>query len=206
MRLVFSRHGESEANVQRVFWNQPERYGLTPKGRQQAEALADALAEIHFTALYCSPVLRAVQTAKIVARWFQLTPEIADGLREYDVGILEGKKYSQEREDLYWQVVLQWMEQDNHDARIEGGESYNDIAARFMPFIATLEERYCDTEANLLLVSHGGTLRAMMPLLLSNVDKTFAMARPLGYTNPIVAELRDGEWVCLRWGKEGSLR
>jgi hypothetical protein len=24
----------------------------------------------------------------------------------------------------------------------------------------------------------------------------------MGYTNPIVAELRDGEWVCLRWGKE----
>jgi len=25
---------------------------------------------------------------------------------------------------------------------------------------------------------------------------------PMGYTNPIVAELRDGEWVCLRWGEE----
>jgi hypothetical protein len=24
----------------------------------------------------------------------------------------------------------------------------------------------------------------------------------MGYTNPIVAELRDGAWVCLRWGQE----
>jgi hypothetical protein len=43
---------------------------------------------------------------------------------------------------------------------------------------------------------------AMLPLLLSNVDKAFSLARPPVYSNPVVAELRDGEWVCLRWGKE----
>ena len=53
-----------------------------------------------------------------------------------------------------------------------------------MPLIARLEERYRDTEANVLLISHGGTLRAMLPLLLSNVDKAFSMAHPIGYTNP----------------------
>jgi len=68
VKLYFARHGESEANVQRIFWNQPEGYGLTDKGRAQAKALADALAGIQFAALYCSPVLRAVQTAQIVGR------------------------------------------------------------------------------------------------------------------------------------------
>ena len=205
MKLYFSRHGESEANVQQVFWNQREGYGLTDKGREQAEALAGSLAGVQFAALYCSPVLRAVQTAQIVGRRLNLTPQVAEGLWEYDVGILEGKPYSKEREDLYWQVVIQWMEHDNHDARIKGadknhpGESYNDIKARFMPLIRRLEDTYRDTEANVLLISHGGTLRAMLPVLLSNVDKAFSMAHPLGYTSPIVAELRDGEWVCLRW-------
>jgi broad specificity phosphatase PhoE len=143
-----------------------------------------------------------VQTAEIVGRRFGLTPQVVGGLREYNVGILEGKTYSKEREDLYWRVVLQWMEQDNHAAWIEGGESYNDIAARFMPLIADLEADYRDTDANVLLISHGGTLRAMLPLLLSNVDKAFVMARPFGYANPVVAELREGKWVCLSWGKE----
>ena len=109
MRLVFSRHGESEANVQQVYWNGPEGYGLTPKGRQQAEALADALAGIRFAALYCSPVLRAVQTAEIVGQRFGLMPQIVDGLREYDVGILEGRTYSEETHKLYGQVVERWM-------------------------------------------------------------------------------------------------
>ncbi|MBN1139801.1 MAG: histidine phosphatase family protein [Anaerolineae bacterium] len=202
MRLYFARHGESEANVQQVFWNKPHGYGLTGKGQEQAQALADSLAGIPFVALYCSPVLRAVQAAQIVGQRLGLTPEVAEGLWEYDVGILEGAKYSKEREAIYWQVVQQWMEHDHHEARIEGGESYNDIAARFMPLIARLEERYRDTEANLLLISHGGTLRAMLPLLLSNVDKPFSMARPIGYTVAVVAEQRDGEWVCLRWGEE----
>jgi probable phosphoglycerate mutase len=202
MKLVFSRHGESEANVQQVYWNLPGRFPLTPKGRQQAEALAEALAGFEFAGIYCSPVLRALETAQIVGRRFGLTPQIADGLREYHVGILEGRTYSQETHDLYEQARRQWVRHGNLNARIEGGESYNDIAARFVPMIAELEAHYQDTQAALLLISHGGTLGAMLPLLLCNVDLAYPIEHPMGYAHPIVAELRDGEWVCLRWVEE----
>jgi broad specificity phosphatase PhoE len=202
MKLYFSRHGESEANVQQVFWNQPEGYGLTDNGRAQADVLADSLAGITFAALYCSPVLRARQTAEIIGQRLHLIPQVTDGLREWDVGILEGQRYSEKTEACYWQVTKQWMEYGNLDAQIENGESYNDIKARFMLLIGKLEDIYRDTKANVLLISHGGTLRCMLPLLLSNIDNAFAMARPIGYTTPIIAELRDGAWVCLRWGEE----
>jgi probable phosphoglycerate mutase len=164
--------------------------------------LADSLAGIGFAALYCSPVLRAVQTARIVSQRLGLTPEVADGLREWHTGILEGQGYSVETQGLHWQVTEQWMKHDNHDARIEGGESYNDIKARFVPFVAGLKEMYRHTDANLLLISHGGTLRCMLPLLVSNLDNAFILHRPFGYATPIVVELRDGEWVCLCWGKD----
>ena len=42
----------------------------------------------------------------------------------------------------------------------------------------------------------------MLPLLISNIDRAFMLDRPVGYVTPIVAELRDGEWVCLRWGED----
>lgn len=202
MKLFFARHGESEANVQQVFWNQPEGYGLTDKGREQAAALADNLAGIQFAAIYCSPVQRAVQTAQIVGRRLGLAPEVADGLREWQTGILEGQGYSEETQGLHWWATEQWMVYDNHDARIEGGESCNDIKARFMPFIAGLEATYRHTETNLLLISHGGTLRAMLPLLVSNLDNASVLHRPFTYATPIVAELCDGQWVCLRWGED----
>jgi broad specificity phosphatase PhoE len=71
-----------------------------------------------------------------------------------------------------------------------------------MPLIDGLEETYRDTEANILLISHGGTLRAMLPLLVSNLDNTSVLHRRFAYATPIVIELRDGEWVCLRWGAD----
>jgi broad specificity phosphatase PhoE len=94
------------------------------------------------------------------------------------------------------------MLHDNHDARIDGGESFHDIRARFVPFVAGLKGMYRHTDANLLLISHGGTLRCMLPLLVSNIDNASVLHRPFGYATPIVVELRDDEWVCLRWGEE----
>jgi len=199
MRLYISRHGESEANVQQIYSNGLGVHGLTEVGRQQAAELAEHLRGTPFAALYCSPVLRAVQTAAIVAEQLGLTYQIEDGLREYDVGVLEGRTYDQETDRIYWEVTRQWMVEMNWDARIEGGESCNDIAARFMPFIRRLEGQYGQTEANLLLISHGGTLRCMLPLLLSNVDHAYALTASFGYASCIVAERQGGEWVCLRW-------
>lgn len=102
--------------------------------------------------------------------------------------------------DAGWRIVVQWMKHDRHDLRFPGGESYNDIAARFMPFIDRLEETYGHTEANVLIVSHGTALTTMLPLLLSNVNKSFVMSQPhFDGTFYVVAELRGSEWVCLRW-------
>ena len=201
MKLYFARHGESEANVQRIFWDRPYGYGLTDRGREQARALADSLADVGIAALYCSPILRAAQTAQIVGRRLNLTPEIEDALRERDVGILYGQEISPENLSLCYRITQQWMVHGNRDVRFEGGESYNDMVARFMPFIGRLEERYRDTDANVLLISHGITLGTMLPHLLSNVDWAFSSAHPFDGSFYAVAELRDDEWVCLRWGE-----
>jgi broad specificity phosphatase PhoE len=202
VRLYFTRHGESEANVQQIFWNGIEGYGLTEKGQAQAGQLANHLAGIDFAALYCSPVLRARQTAQIISRRLGIPCEIADGLREYDVGILEGQPYNEATHAIYWAATVEWLENENDDTRIEGGESLNDIRARFMPFIRGLERAHAGTDANVLCVGHGGTYRSMLPLLLSNVDRRSPLAQHIGYTMPIVAERRGSQWVCLQWGEE----
>ena len=205
MRLTFARHGESQANVQQVYWNGPQGYGLTPKGEEQAAALADLLAGREYAALYCSPVLRAVQTAELVGRRLGLTPEIADGLREFDVGILEGRTYDESTHKLYGRVLRQWMEEGKWEARIEGGESYHDMRARFMPFIHKLEDVHAGIDAHVLLIAHGGILRCMLPYLLSNLDQAYALTQHLSYATPIEVGRRGGDWVCLRWGVKALL-
>ena len=79
---------------------------------------------------------------------------------------------------MYWDVTAQWMERRNWEARIPGGESYHDVQARFMPLIHRLEDAYRATDANILLIGHGGTYRCMLPLLLSNIDHTSPLVQP----------------------------
>ena len=60
--------------------------------------------------------------------------EITDALREFDCGIIEGKSDPQS-----WQIHIQtrqaWFLHKEWAKRIEGGESFLDIQARFLPFI-----------------------------------------------------------------------
>jgi hypothetical protein len=58
------------------------------------------------------------------------------------------------------------------------------------------------SDAHVLLIAHGGILRSMLPLFVSNLQTEGAFTWQFGYAMPIVVERRGDEWVCLRWGDE----
>lgn len=66
-RLVLIRHGETDWNLEGRYQGQADP-PLNPRGRGQAEQLAEALVETNLTLLYTSPLQRAAQTAQIIAR------------------------------------------------------------------------------------------------------------------------------------------
>jgi broad specificity phosphatase PhoE len=68
MKITFVRHGESVANLLNKFSNRGLRHGLTERGRTQATALARQLGNLPVSRILSSPLLRAVQTAEILAR------------------------------------------------------------------------------------------------------------------------------------------
>ena len=68
MKLIFVRHGESEANVLRVISNHSLPHALTGRGRGQAHRLAERVQGSDIVRIYCSAILRARQTAEIVAQ------------------------------------------------------------------------------------------------------------------------------------------
>ena len=82
MRLYFARHGESEANTTGVFSNRPPGHALTAAGREQAQGLADRLRAEGIAQIYSSPLLRAQQTAEILAATVGAPVEVPDALRE----------------------------------------------------------------------------------------------------------------------------
>lgn len=81
MKLYFARHGESEANLLHEFSNRGLKHGLTEEGRQQAATLAGKLEGISVAKLFSSPLLRAIQTAQILADEPGVPYEITDALR-----------------------------------------------------------------------------------------------------------------------------
>ena len=197
MRLIFARHGQSEANVLRLMSNRDLQHGLTELGRAQAGELAASLASEKPAVLYCSPLLRAIQTAEIVGAACELVPHPVDALREPDCGDLEGKG-DPESWRIHDATVAAWLARDA-DARPPNGESFNDIRARFLPFIDGLVGAYRAMPVTLALIAHGSLLGRMLPQLCANLPIDAAIRYGMLNAQPIVVEVRPRGLLCVAW-------
>jgi len=97
--LYLLRHAATAANLERPARLQGRHHNppLAPLGVRQAEATRDFLAVRPVDACYCSPLLRAAQTAAIVAAPHRLVPTAVAGLTECDVGRWEGRSWDDVR-------------------------------------------------------------------------------------------------------------
>src|SRR5271165_87394 len=93
--LYLMDHGAAEGNPSRPH-GQKHNPPLARLGVRQAEATRDFLAIRPIDLCFCSPLLRAVQTASIVAAPHGLSPQTLEALTECDVGRWEG---------LDWQAI-----------------------------------------------------------------------------------------------------
>ena len=91
--IYFIRHGESEANVKKVFAGQKNDSLLTNKGRKQAKATAKEIIKekLKIDKIYSSPLRRAYETAEIIAKELGFDASaiiIEERIIEYDMGSL----------------------------------------------------------------------------------------------------------------------
>jgi broad specificity phosphatase PhoE len=199
MRLYFVRHGQSEANVLREFSNSGVKHPLTSLGVEQAGWLAQSLAGQQFAQIYSSPVLRAEQTAEILAQTLHAPVEVTESLREWSVGVLEGTR-DESGWALHQAVQEDWFLHGRLGSKISGGESYLEIRSRFVPFIEDLLQAGQGRAEQVLLVGHGGLYIAMLPEIFSNLDR-LAILNPPYFPNAayVLAETRPGGLFCLEW-------
>jgi broad specificity phosphatase PhoE len=198
MKFYFVRHGESEANILKEISNRGYKHGLTEKGRQQAAELANNLREAQVRHIFCSPLLRAVQTAQILSDTLAIEYDVTDALREFDCGIAESKSDA-ESWSLHRKVIEDWLIRGIYTARIEQGESFLDVQGRFVPFIEQLiqEQQEQDEAESLILVGHGALFICMLPLVLKNIHSTPIYHFP--NTGYVLAETCAGGLVGLEW-------
>lgn len=150
-----ARHGESDWNAANRFQGHSDR-PLTEIGRRQAEALAGELqATAMLTAVYSSPLRRALDTAALVGTRLGLTPVPVGDLREVDVGTWTGLSRA-EVERRFPDAFRRWL--DGGEGW-QQGETYTDMSSRVLEALSGLAEAH-DAE-EILVVSHGGPIRAI---------------------------------------------
>jgi broad specificity phosphatase PhoE len=192
--LYFARHGESEANVTHEFANRSTAHGLTSRGRRQAEELARRLAGAGITRIDTSPLARARQTAEVVSAALTVPCRTDEALREYDVGVLEGQAGPAAWEQ-YAELERAWLVGREWDRRHLGGESFDEVAARFGPYL----RRAAAAPGTVLAVTHGGLLRLMLPRFVSGVGYGFAHAAKIPNCGVVEVVTADAALSCRSW-------
>lgn len=199
MNIYFIRHGESVANVKRIISNRGNKHPLTELGQQQARDLASKLQPEKPVRFFCSPILRARQTAKILAdSWGVNTVDVRKELREYDLGELEDRSDAKAWGLYDWEMD-EWFKHNRLNVKVKGGESWLDIHDRFVPFIQSLVQLYGDQEGSLICLSHGGLYRVMLPQVVSNLPVKYALENPLSKTGVIRAVIQDRKINILQY-------
>jgi broad specificity phosphatase PhoE len=122
---------------------------MSELGKKQAENLALALKGEKLNAIYSSPLQRALETSRMIARYHNLEVQIEPELREFEVGALEGVLASTLCNNFGQFLV----ECNNGDCtkKMPGGESLSDLQQRSWMTVQRIVSRHAGTVA---LVSH----------------------------------------------------
>lgn len=105
--LIFIRHGETDWNRQKRFQGGRSDTELNARGLLQVELIANALLRENARVVVCSPLVRAVVTARVISGKLGLPVKVAEALRELDFGDFEGR-YEAELKREYGDSFEEW--------------------------------------------------------------------------------------------------
>ena len=148
--FLLVRHGEADWNVERRVQGHSDR-PLTQTGFAQAQALADQLADEPIDAVYSSDLARAHDTARVIADAHGLRVETLPELRERDFGTWEGLTDDEVFDRFPQARTGSWGD----------AETREELEARIVNAISRIASRHLD--GRVLVVTHGGPLRVLIP-------------------------------------------
>jgi broad specificity phosphatase PhoE len=170
--LLLARHGETDWNRARRWQGHADR-PLTDRGRAQATALAERLADIELDAVYSSDLRRARETAEAVARAQGLDVVELPELREVDVGSWEGLTRD-EAEVRFPDGFRRWRA---GGTGWDDGETYAAMSTRVLAAADRIANEH--EGGRILIVSHGGPIRAIHGAALEMDVEDYRRIRPV---------------------------
>lgn len=167
------RHGEVE-NPDHVVYADLQEFGLSDVGLAQAADAAEFLAERSISAVYASPLTRAMQTALLIARPHGLEIEVVEDFTEFGLSNRWRGVRWEELEDHFPGEVAAYLE---HPWDLPfSPESLDEMAARMKA--AIVERRVDHPDGELVVVSHQDALQAARFALTGQVFSSFRDDKP----------------------------
>ena len=157
--LYIIRHGRTD-------WNDLHKLQggtdipLNAAGRQMAEEAREKYREIPLDLCYCSPLIRARETAEILLRGRNIPILTDDRLREMGFGEYEGLANSFSIPDCPINILFQHPEQ--YTESIGGAETFAELFARTKSFLEEKIEPLTEKGKNVLIVGHGAMNRSII--------------------------------------------
>jgi broad specificity phosphatase PhoE len=159
--LLLIRHAEVEARYQGVFGGRIDM-DLSPRGHEQAAALAKYLHQQTLSAIYASPMRRVQQTLAPMLVNGAPKPVILPDLREVDFGDWSGLAW----EDVHAKFgisAFDWLEQLECDG-IANAECSETLQDRVEPCLRQILAAHAGQQV--AIFCHGGVIRVLLSLLL----------------------------------------
>lgn len=164
MKIYIVRHGETIWNKEGKMQGQLDS-DLSEEGIMQAEKLSLRLKDLEFEKIYSSNSGRAIKTAKILIANKDQEIIKSDLIKEIHMGIWQGMDKKDVLEKYQKNNYNFWNEPDKYDFSKIQGESFESLKERTNRFMESLIENH--KTGNILVVSHGVTIKAIM----NNVEK-----------------------------------
>lgn len=183
--IYIIRHGEPEfPNGQRCCIGRTD-VPLSQLGKVQAQRLQNYFADTPLTAVYCSTLTRAVQTAEIIAQ-NRLPVNRLVTLQELDSGLWEGLTF----EEIRRKYPELYAKRKVHPEQFtpEKGELFSDGLQRFR---SAVNEVLRESDGDIALVAHASVNRLLLCFLLEKpFSQIYTVPQPYGCINELIMQNR----------------
>ena len=182
--IYIIRHGQTELNNKKALQGRSD-HPLNDTGIQQAQEAAAMLQNVKFDAVYSSPLIRAVQTAKILAP--ELEPIIDERLIEMDYGPYEGM----DLQNLAPEVIT-FFSDFIHNPAPDGMESLESVTGRLGDFLEEIREEAAGG-GDILISTHAIAMKGALEYLTPDSGGSY-WSKYIGNCGIYQIGMRDGEY------------
>ncbi len=192
--LILIRHGQSEYN-EKGLWTGKRDVSLSSFGREEARQVGESIRNIEVHSVHMSRLRRTHETFFEISEVLglgEVPRKVHHALDERDYGTYTGKNKWQIKEQVgdenFLRIRRDWNEP------IPEGETLKDVHDRIVPYFKQHIQPELALGKNVLVVSHGNTLRALVKYLENMFDEDVCNL-----------EIATGEAYCYKIDKSGSI-